>query len=289
MTALSLPAHADAVLDREIARLMDLPENEIDVGIAALTLAKEIYPDTDVAAYSRKIDALADQVRRLANGSLDPEIRIRVINTVLYRREGFHYDRDPFSRSRQEYYFLTGVLDSKKGICYTLPLLYVAVAQRVGYPMYPVAAPDHMFVRYADPAFKAQNIEATSGGKYFEDSWYIQDFSISQSGLKSGAYLRTMTYREFMGQLLAANAFIWARKGNSGKAVSYLEKAVRLYPKCTDCYVNLGSIYAGMSRITQGEKSHQFEEKSRQYAMKAKQLGDVNPAMIKLGRELRGK
>lgn len=107
----------------EIQRLLALPEDKIDIGIAALTFAKEIYPNLDITAYSRKIDDLADKVKKLANGTQDPEQRIRALNTVLFRCEGFRYDLSPTARSKQEYYFLNGILDTKQGICYTLPLL----------------------------------------------------------------------------------------------------------------------------------------------------------------------
>src|SRR5262245_2470712 len=69
--------------------LLKLSEDKIDVGIVALALAKEIYTDIDVAAYSAKIDALADQVRRLAKGTQDPDQRIRCLNTVLFLHEKF--------------------------------------------------------------------------------------------------------------------------------------------------------------------------------------------------------
>ena len=287
---LSLPAYAEQLDIRyEMGRQVKLPEDQIDVGIAALTFAKEIYPEIDIAAYSRKIDALADQVRQFADGTQDPERRIRVMNTVLFRMQGFHYDRDPFSRNKLEYYFLNGILDTKQGICYTLPLLYVAVAQRVGYPVYPVMAPDHMFVRYSDPSFKEQNIEVTSGGKYFEDSWYIKDFSISKLGLKSGAYLKTLTYKEFVGQMLSASAFALGRNGNGGRAVQYLEVAVKLDPRCADCYNELKNGYMRWSEVTSGETAIRFKEKSQQSDVKAKELGFVDLPEISRGRELRGK
>lgn len=283
-------AYADqSDIHREMARQVSLPEDQIDVGIAALTFAKDIYPEIDVTAYSAKIDALAKQVKRLANGTTDPEQRIRTMNTVLYRVNGFHYDLTPFSRSKQEYYFLNGILDSRKGICYTLPLLYIAVAQRVGYPIYPVAAPDHMFLRYVDPSFKEQNIEATSGGKYFEDAWYIKDFSIGKRGLKSGAYLRTMTYRELLGEIVAANAFVLGSNGSGEKSLKYFETAIRLNPKCAECYMNLCDGYEAMSKVAKGDTARQFRAKSRQYALKAKQLGYVDPSIIELGRNSRGK
>jgi hypothetical protein len=192
------------LISPEVHKQLDMPEGQLDIGIAALTIAKEVYLELDIPAYSRKLDTLADKVRWLAKGTRDPEQRIRVLNTALFRYEGFHYDRAPFSRSKQTYYFLNGILDTKQGICITMPLLYIAVAQRLGYPIYPVAAPDHMFVRYVDTSFKQQNIETTSGGKYFSDQEYIEDFFVSAKALKSGGYMRTMTYREFLAHILVA-------------------------------------------------------------------------------------
>ncbi len=117
------------LIPANIQQQLALPEGQIDIGLAALTFAKEINPGIDVQAYSRKIDVLADEVRSLAQNTQDPERRIRVLNTVLFRKEGFHYDRDPFSRSVQKYYFLDGILDTKQGICYTMPLLYPSVSR----------------------------------------------------------------------------------------------------------------------------------------------------------------
>ncbi|MGH8458127.1 MAG: transglutaminase family protein, partial [Nevskiales bacterium] len=118
--------HALAGFPRDIQKQLNLPEQQLDIGIAALTFAKAIYPDLDIAAYSSRIDLLADRVRQLAGGSQDPEQRIRALNTVIYLHEGIRYDHSPDARSRQEYYFLNGILDTKRGICYTMPLLYMA-------------------------------------------------------------------------------------------------------------------------------------------------------------------
>lgn len=288
---LAISQHAmssDQAISSAILKQLELPENRIDVGIAALTFAKEFYPTLDIPAYSRQIDLLVDKARALANGTQDPERRIRVLNTVL-RDAGYHYDRDPFARNRQEYYFLNGILDTKKGICYTLPLLYIAVAQRLGYPVYPVAAPDHIFVRYVDASFKAQNIEVTSGGKYFPDEIYIRDFSISSKGLESGSYLRNMSYREFLGYMLGANAFILARSGDGNKAIAYTEKAIQLVPKFADNYDSLRIAYQAKSEIMNPGLAKIYQEKARQYAMKAKELGYVDQMTIEHGREIRGK
>lgn len=270
----ALLAFVPAAVANPLDDLIAMPENQIDIGMSALIMATEFYPKLDVAAYSQKIDDLANQVR--------------IMNTVLFKQEGYHYDRDPFARSKQDYYFLNGILDTKQGTCYIMPLLYVAVAQRVGYPIYPVAAPDHLFVRYVKPNLEEFNIEITSGGKHFTDESYIEDFAVSPQGIKSGAYMHTMSYREFFANIIAASAFTHAREGYGYRAMSYYEKAIKLDPHYADAYDNLALGYAKLSEMTTGEKSAQYLEKSKQYSAKAKELGYVNPEEIDAKRKIRG-
>lgn len=195
--------------------------------------------------------------------------------------------RDPFSRAKQDYYYLNGILDTKKGICYTMPLLYVAVAQRVGYPIYPVAAPDHLFVRYVDPSFQEQNVETTSGGKYFTDEHYVKDFSVNERALKSGSYMKTMTYREFLGHILVTSTFAMRRDGH--KTLAYLERGAKLHPNFADFHLGLSEGYIAKSKIVNGDLAKKLRDKSQYHAVKATELGYVSQAEIAAGREIRGK
>lgn len=273
----------------DIQKQLDLPENKIDIGFAALTFAKEIYPDLDIAAYSKKIDRLAQQVKRLAKGTRDPEKRIQAMNTVIYQSEGFHYDRSPNSMNKQEYYFLNGILDTKQGICYTMPLLYIAVAQRLGYPVYPIVVPGHYFVRYISPPFKGWNIETTSGGKDFTDESYIEHFAVSKRGLESGSYMRTLTYREYLGYILGMNAVVFGRNGEEDrKIIGYLKKAIQLDPKFAGNYDNLSTTYQALGKVANPNMVWKYRASAEKYAVKAKELGFVNPDAIGQGNGIRG-
>ena len=211
-----------------------------------------------------------------------------MLNTVIHQMEGFHYDRSPFARSRQDYRFLNGILDTRQGTCYAIPLLYIAVAQRLGYPLYPVLAPDHIFVRYVDPAFTEQNVETTSGGKYFPDQYYIEAFAVSKKGMKSGSYLRALTYRQFLGQMLVVSAVTHGRNGESLKAIAYLEKAAQLDPQFADNYDNLRIVYTAMSEVNP-HLAVAYREKAEAYARKARALGFVDPDNVKQAQKIRGK
>ena len=81
----------------------------------------------------------------------DPESIIRALNTYYYKVWRVRYDNSPQGRTRQENNFLHHTLDTREGMCITIPMLYMAFAQRLGYPVYGVVAPEHTFVRFVDP------------------------------------------------------------------------------------------------------------------------------------------
>lgn len=253
------------------------PGHRVDIGIAALTLAKEVYPEVDISACSTQIDGLADEVRHLARGTKDPDLRVRCLNTVLFRLEKFSASRDSSFPRKQERYYLNCVLDTKQGNCFSMPLLYIAVAQRLGWPVFLVHVPDHSFARYVDPAFKEQNIETTSGGGYVPDAKYARDFLVSERGRRSGAYLRSLTYRELLADLVAINAITFAQRGDLMRAVRYLQRATRLNPRLVDAWANLENAYHTMAKRSSGSDKSTFLSKAATCARKLETLGFVDP------------
>ncbi len=143
----------------ELEYLARLPNSDINIGTLALILASEIFPNLDIPLYNAQLDAMVEEIRRLTGNSTDPDYRIRVMNTYLYLDQQFHYDKEDMYGHRLTNRYLNGILDTGAGSCTTMPLLYLAIAQRLDYPVYPVAAPQHLFLRYVDPTLKEQNIE----------------------------------------------------------------------------------------------------------------------------------
>jgi regulator of sirC expression with transglutaminase-like and TPR domain len=112
----------------------------------------------------------------------------------------------------------------------------------LGYPVYPVAAPQHLFCRYRLPDGTEQNIEATAGG-WSSDEDYIRDLEIPAQGIKSGAYMETMTYRQLLGDLIAENGSYWARQRDCIRAIKYYTLALRLNPKAAEVWRMQGYAY----------------------------------------------
>jgi len=282
-TALAAKTHAPTtspeVFPAEIERLFALPEDQIDTGLAALTFAKEIYPDIDVAAYSAWIDSLAGDARRFIArlGRYDPDSVIRALNTYYYRSWGVQYDKSPTARATQGNYFINGILDTKRGQCMTIPLLYMAIAQRLGYPVYAVIAPEHNFVRFVDPSLKEQNIELSGGAGYSSDAEYAYNLNISPQAIESGAYLRTLTRRQYLGVLLQQNAIVFRTRGNIDRSILYFEKAYEIDPKNVYFSKNLSMLWHQKGdQATTAEQAETCRQKSNRYYVIAEQLGWTN-------------
>ncbi|MBI4653851.1 MAG: hypothetical protein HY752_02500 [Nitrospirae bacterium] len=265
-------AYAD---EKEIHKLLSLPEKKIDIGIAALIIAKDIFPDLDVNAYSQKIDEMVAGARFLTKGRMGPDYRVKALNTYFFKIAGIKYDySDPYGKNTRNRY-IDGVLDRKRGNCASMPVLYLAIAQRLGYPVYAVAAPDHLFLRYVIPDFKENNIEATGGGGYSSNEEYIRDFQISKIGIKSGAYLRTLSHRELLAELVSENAGYWIEKGDIKKGIRYLELCVKINPHSPEITGNLGAAYYRYRMSLPEAEGQEFIEKGYSYKRKAKEMGVV--------------
>jgi len=60
-------------------------------------------------------------------------------------------------------------LTTRRGNCITMPILFLALGQRLGLTMTLAEAPLHVFVKYTDDDGAVWNLEATSGGGVTRD------------------------------------------------------------------------------------------------------------------------
>lgn len=287
-TACAFPAFANSP-SAAVEGLLALPANRIDIGMAALTFAREIYPETDPQGRSREIDRLAwraGEFIRLVKAA-DPESIIRALNTFLHKIHGVSYDQSPGGKENQANYFITGILDTRKGMCLTIPMLYMAIAQRLGYPVYGVEAPQHFFVRYVDPRLIEQNIELTLTAGYVPDDDYAFKLNISDKARRLGTYLRTLTNREFLGLLLQQNAIVFRKRGDEDRAIKYWEIAQRIDPRSASYPRNLAAAWYTKAKAARTVEEHdRLLRISRLYRTKAMDMGyTVDPDANTRGRK----
>jgi regulator of sirC expression with transglutaminase-like and TPR domain len=122
----------------------------VDLGRAALVIAKLEYPDLDPGPSLARLDDLgARAARAIAPLAGAPtSIRLTAIADQLYGRDGFVGNRAHYDDFRNS--FLNAVLERRLGIPITLALLYIEVARRAGVEAHGVNFPGHFLLRGPD-------------------------------------------------------------------------------------------------------------------------------------------
>lgn len=128
---------------------MAQPEQDISLAEAALVIAQDEYPDLDVASYLRRLDAMAEEVRRrLFQGAVASDV-IVALNQYMFEEEGFSGNTLDYYDPRNS--FLNDVLERRVGIPLTLSIVYLEVGTRIGLPLYGISFPGHFLVKCVLP------------------------------------------------------------------------------------------------------------------------------------------
>ncbi len=127
------------------------------------------------------------------------------------------------------------------GTCVSMPVVYVAVARRLGYPVKLVTTREHVFARWEgkDEQF---NIEATGQGLVIHDDEYYKSWptKLSPEELASGAYLVSLTPSQELGLFMAARGYVLEDTGKPLEATVAYAYSHLLDPLSIDNFDNLG-------------------------------------------------
>jgi regulator of sirC expression with transglutaminase-like and TPR domain len=129
-----------------------LDEGQADLEQAVFWLARFGYPDLELAAYQRELDALADQIAPRIRGlhpMRDSRRIVRLMNQFLFREESF-------SGNIEDYYdpdnsYINCVLERRTGIPITLSIIYILLARRLRLPIHGINLPVHFICQYYSP------------------------------------------------------------------------------------------------------------------------------------------
>jgi regulator of sirC expression with transglutaminase-like and TPR domain len=246
-----------------IEEIFAMPEENIDLGIACLVLAKDAYPNMKIETFDYLINYMADKINYLMQERTDPVLRVSMLNSYLYRPGWwndsitFTYDLDDLEAAIRENQYLNAYISTKKGSCLTMPMLYLVLADRLGWPIKAVRAPRHFFCRYE--GIEDNNIDPTVGGGYSSNEKYVKDFGITQKPIDQGVYLRTLTKKEYLASLLLNNArHFHEREKNLIKAIQYSYLALKYDSTLSSAHYNLGSYFYQYAKKLENEMNMQI-------------------------------
>jgi regulator of sirC expression with transglutaminase-like and TPR domain len=186
-----------------VRAVMQMPESEIDLARAKLIFDKISDPATDIAARVAEIDAMAQTVRAMASPSAPERLRLVTLRKFIYEAgpwntgKPFQYDLSDPLGLKPENRLLSTYIRTHRGNCVSMPVLFVALAQRLGLNATLSTAPDHMFVKYTDDVTgKTVDLETTSGAYPARDAYIRQNMPMTDASIANGIYMKTLSKKE---------------------------------------------------------------------------------------------
>lgn len=240
---------------------------KLDIDQALATLddwARRVKFETDRHLYRVTDPRYADHYRHS-----EAYLRAEMLVQALCEDLGVKYDlaaRDNFSFKDSRVAFIHGMIpppgksltDTPGGTCASMPVMYVALGRRLGYPLKLVTTKGHVFVRWDgkdhfNPAWRERfNIEGTNGFNSFPDDYYkTWPFKLTEKEVKANRYLVSLTPAEEFAEFLAARGHCGSDHSQPAFAASCYENACGYDPK-RRCY----QLWFGDAAIASGYRPH---------------------------------
>jgi hypothetical protein len=245
---------------KELLALSPTDLDKCDIGLMNLLCAEGLpgAENLDAQQCLKKLDSMADYVKEETQRHYyrfreHPEdfknseayFRMDMLGTILV--QDLHIQYNPTialpqldgkiptmaSATNSKDMFIHGLLgESPLGTCASMPVLYVAIARRLGYPVNLAASKYHYYVRYEDWNNKHLNVEATSTQGFFtppDDEYKHGQFPCTDEEIKGYGWLRPLTNKELLGHFLDTRGICL------GDARRY-EEAKEMFTRSTACF-----------------------------------------------------
>lgn len=204
--------------------VLALPTEEID--LARGLLLSQLEPSENrldiIRSYEAVIDLMALQILAKLPPESTPEQQIRSINNYIFEEMGFRFPpHSLYAKDVDLYTFLPSVLDSRRGVCLGVSILYLCLSQRLGLPLEIITPPGHIYVRYSADG-KEINIETTARGIHVESEEYL--------GVDTRSLQKRNT-KEVIGMAHVNHASVYWQQKNYEKALNSYRKGFPYMPE----------------------------------------------------------
>lgn len=246
---------------RSLDDLLRLPEREfekLDIVELNLAVAREIPScrGLDAGRYVKMVDEWAAWIKHEVDrhwyqfetkpaeyNHSKAYFCALMMRTILDQDFGIRYDVEGFSFEEPEDLFIHGVIDDRRGTCLSLPILQIAIGQRLGWPIKAVAVPGHTFCRWDDPANGERlNIEAanTRGFVDHDDEYYRHwPFEVDPRWEREHHVLASLTMRQHAAVMVGGLGGYFEARGDRPAAIRWDALAHWLDPADRGAFVSL--------------------------------------------------
>ncbi len=199
--------------------VLRLPIEEVDLarGLLLAEMGSESDARQKVRSYEASIDLMALQIYARLKPDATPLEKIRAMNDYIFSEMRFRFP--PHSLHAKDidiYTFLPSVLDSRRGVCLGVSILYLCLAQRLGVNLEAITPPGHIYVRYVGADGEIVNIETTARGIDVPSEMYL--------GLETRK-LQKRDLRQVIGLAFMNQAAVSWHRNHPQTAIALYEKA----------------------------------------------------------------
>ncbi len=200
--------------------------------------SREVSGETiEMDSVQREILAATQRLQAKEGVDLSGVAGARAISHFIFKDLGVEASND---LADPDNLFLGSVLVRRRGYCIGIAALYLALAEKVGVPIFAVATPTHVFLRYDDGATRI-NIEPFQRGAALSDEQYIREHRIPEQSVEEGVFLKTLAVQEFLARAYNNLGVIHSQRKDYGRAAAEYRRAIDLDSRFPAPRYNLGN------------------------------------------------
>ncbi len=210
-----------------------------ELAAAIIEIENIFLSPRDQALVKAKLGEILARVSSEDFSALTPEQKLKHLHQILINEFSLRFRRQEIpnrpgvSANLFSLSLLSGRVD-----CDVMSQLFLIIGQELNWPLHLVRAPRHVFIRWQDNNYTF-NYETT-------DNWlptdqeYIDHFKIPAAGIKSGAYLRTLSEEEAKALVYLTRGRVRGEFGDWAGAKQDMARAAELNPQDFSIIKDLG-------------------------------------------------
>jgi regulator of sirC expression with transglutaminase-like and TPR domain len=205
-------------------------DGELDVALGAALIARDVYPEIDVAGLLGRLDELAGPIAASHFGERPAHGQADGLAHHLYDACGFAGNEADYYDPKNS--LLPDVLDRRLGIPISLALVYCEVAKRAGIIARGVAFPGHFIVRIETQNEEALFVDPFFGGRALDDAG-LKKILTRVTGDDRPVlprYLEAASPRSMLVRMLVNLRAIYLSRGDMARAMLAVDRVICLTP-----------------------------------------------------------
>jgi len=271
--------------ENKLDAIMPSDKENFNFSKAIFNVTKLVDKDMDLNWCQTELANLTHDLKAEIGDEANPELRVKIFNNFMFKEKGFHYneraknyfmykipDKDVSNDEFMSYFTVSSLLKTGEGVCLSLSVLYLMLAEQLDLPIYGSILPGHIFVRYIEDGRSRINIDPAGNGLEFYH--YDEAFKIDLNSANGSIFGKKASNYSVLGTYIYNLSLICKRMKRMGDAEILLKKAAEINPGDADVLYELGnSLY---------EKG-KYKEAAEQYAESINLYPDHSYAYSGLG------